>query len=281
VAATVNGEPITVAEVEAMLTLVPQAPATATDAEKHEMRRDVLEMIIDDVLIRQFLDANTTRPSQAEINKELEVLQAGLKSRHKSMSDFLNDTHQTEDHLRQDIVKKIQWDHYVQQHATEAALKKYYDENCDFFDNVTVQASHIMTRLPPTASDSERAQARTRLAELRQRIISGQIDFAEAARKYSQCQTAASGGDLGFFPRKWVGDENIVRAAFAMQVGEVSDVVQSEFGLHLVKVTARKPGTASDYTTMRDKVRKSFAMDLWHDVLVQQRKTAKVDVKQP
>jgi peptidyl-prolyl cis-trans isomerase C len=281
VAATVNGEPINVAEVDAVLKLVPQAPATATETQKHQIRREALEMLIDDVLIRQFLSANTAKPTQAEFNKELEVLQAGLKARNVTMQDFLRDTNQTEDHLRLDIVKKIQWDHYVLQRATEAALKKYYDDNRDYFDHVTVQASHIMTRLAPTASDADKAQARARLVDLRQKIVAGQLDFAEAAKKYSQCQTASNGGDLGFFPRKWVGDENIVRAAFATPVGQVSDVVQSDFGLHLVKVTARKPGTPSNYLTMKEEVRQNFAMDLWHDVLVQQRKAAKLDIKLP
>jgi peptidyl-prolyl cis-trans isomerase C len=89
------------------------------------------------------------------------------------------------------------------------------------------------------------------------------------------------GGDLGFFPRKWVGDENIVRAAFAMQVGQVSDVVQSDFGLHLIKVTARKPGTPSTYEAMQDEGRQNFAMDLWHNVLLKQRKAAKIEIRLP
>jgi peptidyl-prolyl cis-trans isomerase C len=277
----VNGEPLTVAEVEAVLKSVPPAPATATEAQKSQMRREALEMLIDDLLIRQFLNAHTPKPTQAEFNKELEGLQAGLKTRTMTMEDFLRETNQTEAHLRMDIVKKIQWDHYVQQHATDAALKKYYADNRDYFDHVTVQASHIMTRLATTASDTEKAQARARLVELRQKIVAGQIDFAEAARKYSQCQTAPSGGDLGFFPRKWVGDENIVRAAFAMQVGQVSEVVQSDFGLHLIKVTARKPGTPSTYETIKEEVRQNFGMDLWHDVLVKQRQAAKIDIKLP
>jgi peptidyl-prolyl cis-trans isomerase C len=277
----VNGETIRVEEVEGVLKLVPPAPATATETQKRQMRREAVEMLIDDVLMRQFLTTNASKPSQVEINKEVQSLQASLKSRNMAMQDFLRETNQTEEHLRLDIVKKVQWDRYVQQHATEVALRKYYDDNRDYFDHVTVQASHIMTRLAPTANDTEKSQARTRLLELRQRIVAGQLDFAEAARKYSQCQTAPTGGDLGFFPRKWVGDENIVRAAFAMQVGQVSEVVQSDFGLHLIKVTARKSGTPSNYDAMKEEVRQNFAMDLWHDVLVKQRKVAKLEIKLP
>src|SRR5262249_41160273 len=242
VAAVVNGEVISIAEIDAVLKSVPPSPTPATEIQQRQLRADALDLLIDDLLIRQFLSAHAPKASQAEYDKEFAALQTSLKAKNMSLPDFLRETSQTEEHLRMEIIKKIQWERYIQEHVTEAALKKYYEENRDFYDRVTVQASHILFRLSPSAREEDRSQARNRLRELRQKIVGNQIDFAEAARKYSQCQSAAKGGDIGFFPRKWAVDENIAKAAFALPVGQVSDVVQTDYGLHLVKVTARKPG---------------------------------------
>src|SRR5262245_43043333 len=109
VAAVVNGESITVAEVDTVLKLVPPTPTPPTDAQQRQMRQDALDMLIDDLLVRQFLTANAPKVGQAEFNKEYEALQAGLKARKMALADFLRETNQTEEHLRQDIVKKLQW----------------------------------------------------------------------------------------------------------------------------------------------------------------------------
>ncbi len=280
-AAVVNGEPITVTELESVLQLMPKPPRPLTETQKKQMRADALDMLIDDVLIRQYLNKNAPRITQEEFTKEYQTLLAALKSRNMTLEDFLKDIHQTEAHLRLDIVKKLQWDKFIHRHISEAALKKYYDDNRDFYDQVTVQVSHILFRLPPNAPQAERAQARARLAGLRQQILAKQISFADAAHKYSQCPSAARGGDIGFIMRKWVVDESVARAAFALKVGEVSDVVESEAGLQLLTVTARNPGQPSNFEKIKDLVRENMAKEMWDNLVTQQRKVARIEVKQP
>src|SRR5262249_43546916 len=105
-AAVVNGEPITVAEIEAVVKLFPPPATPLTETQKHQMQLEALDMLIDDVLIRQFLGKTVAKVEPAEVAKEMEQLLAGLKARNLTLQDFLRDTHQTEDHLRMDIVKK-------------------------------------------------------------------------------------------------------------------------------------------------------------------------------
>jgi parvulin-like peptidyl-prolyl isomerase len=172
----------------------------------------------------------------------------------------------------------LQWVNYARDHFTDADVKKYYDENLDFFNQVTVRASHIMLRTGPNSTEAEKQSARNRLLALRQEILAGKIDFAEAARKYSQCPSAPNGGDIGYFPRKWVVEEAFAKTAFSMRPGEVSDIVETEFGLHIIRVLERKPGQASDYNKIKDEVREFFVEEMRQQLLAQERKRSQIQV---
>src|SRR5207245_2012426 len=99
-----------------------------------------------------------------------------------------------------------------------------------------------------------------------------------AARKFSQCTSAPNGGDVGYFSRKGVVAEEFARAAFTLKVGEVSDVVVSDYGMHLIKLTERKPGQPSSFEKVKDDVRMMAAEELRQALLAQQRKSARVQI---
>jgi peptidyl-prolyl cis-trans isomerase C len=285
--AAVNGDLITEAELEAVLKLLPPAPApdpakaVAKEVQQRQLRREALEMLVDDVLMRQYLAKNGRRVEGKEIDQRLAELERALKSHKRTLQEFLADTAQTETHLRSDIQKKLQWDDLVGRQLTEPNLRRYYEQNRDFYDQVTVRASHILLRVPAAAAPSESQSAQVLLTDLRQKIVAGQLDFGEAAKKYSQCASAPLGGDIGYFPRKWAVDERIAKAAFELKVGDVGEVIRSDYGYHLIKVTDRKPGQPSDFDRIKDEVRENYAMELWQTLLVKQRQTAHIEVKLP
>jgi peptidyl-prolyl cis-trans isomerase C len=279
--ATVNGEVVTLGDLDAVVKLLPAPPAPETEAQRRQCRHEALEMLIDDTLMKQYLHRVGRAVKSKEVDQRLTELHAALKSQHRSFQEFLKDSCQTEAHLRLDVEKKIQWDDLVKQRLTEEKLKAYYEQNREFYDQVTVRASHILVRLPAGAGPAEIEGAQQTLASLRQRVLSGQLDFAAAAKKYSQCTSATKGGDIGYFPRKWAVDERIARTAFSLKVGEVSDVVQSDYGFHLIKVTDRKVGPASDFAKIREEVRENFASDLWQSLLAEQRKIAQIQIHVP
>src|SRR5262249_890387 len=97
-----------------------------------------------------------------------------------------------------------------------------------------------------------------------------------------QCPTATQGGDLGTFPRKMVIDESIARAAFSLQVGGISDVVQSDYGLHLVTVLERKAAEqSSEFDKIKDVVRDFCTEELRFSMLQQLRKEADIKITMP
>ena len=280
-AAVVNGEPIPLAEIEAVLKAQGPTAVKLTEAQKRQAQYDVLEMLMDDLLFTQFLRKNAPAVTPAEVAKQLAELEDGLKKEKKTIADFLKETNQTEAQLRTTIVKNLQWTGYARARVSDADLKRYYDDNKDFFDRILLRVSHIVLRNPPTATEAEKQVARNKLLALRQEIVTGKVDFAEAAKKNSQCPSAADGGDFGYIPRKFMVDESFAKAAYSQKVGEISDVVQTEFGLHLIKTTERKPGQPSDFAKIKEDVQETIMEEMRRAVLVQQRKAAKIEVNLP
>lgn len=103
-----------------------------------------------------------------------------------------------------------------------------------------IRASHLLLRLGPDATAADSAEARDLAESLRQRILAGE-DFATLARQYSDDQASGQqGGDLGFFSRTRMVAP-FADAAYGLEdIGDVSDIVETRFGYHLIKLTGRK-----------------------------------------
>lgn len=281
--AVVNGEPITAAELDRIVDMEMKTRfrvLPATEMQRRQLRLEVAGMLVDDLLMQQFLRTNGPKVEPAEVDKQLADLEANLKKQTppRSLQDFYRETNQTEPQLKTEIYHMLQWTNFVKAHHTEADDKRYYDENKEFFDQVKVRASHIMLHLSENASPTEVQTLSKKLLDIKQEIVAGKIDFAEAAKKHSQCSSAPNGGDIGYFSRKWMLDEAFAKAAWAMKVGEISDVVKTDFGLHIIKVTDRKPGQPSDYEKIKDEVREFCVEEMRQNLLSQQRKAAKVEL---
>src|SRR6516165_3993186 len=243
--AVVDGDAITTADLENALRMVGPTAVPLTEQQKVQMRDDALEMLIEDALIHQFLRKYAPPATPEMINKELGEMAELLKKQNKTLQDLYKDSGLSEAQWRVNIGYRIQWMAYCKAQVTDAVVKKYYDDNKDFFDNVQVRASHILVRVDAKATPQDIAAAKAKLTALRQQLAENKIDFAAAAKQYSECTSAPNGGDIGYFPRKGRVLEPFAATAFAMQPGQVSDAVQTEYGLHLIKVTDRKAGTPS------------------------------------
>jgi parvulin-like peptidyl-prolyl isomerase len=273
-AAVVNNQPITNEEVEAELRNAP--PAFAPGESSARVRRmEALGLLIDRVLMRQFLERNTQPVSQETLARRLSDLEAGLAADSKTLAQVCVETGQTPDQLKAGLVEQMRWSAFAAGRLTEEALRKYYEDNRGHFDRATVRASHIVLRVPQKAGPAERERIRARLAELKAYLDADpNADFAELARRQSQDSHAARGGDLGYFPRKWAFDEAFSRAAFLLPVGRVSGVVETPYGFHLIKVIDRKDGEPTTYESVRESVRALASEELRQEVLAGQRKEA-------
>ena len=142
---------------------------------------------------------------------------------------------------------------------SEADLKSYYDQNAVRLSGVEERrASHILINAPKDAPDAERQKARLRAEELLKAVRANPAKFAEVASKNSQDQgSAAKGGDLDFFARGAMV-KPFEDAAFAMQKGAISDLVESDFGFHIIQLTDIKLPKQRSF----DELRVSLEADL-------------------
>jgi peptidyl-prolyl cis-trans isomerase C len=130
--------------------------------------------------------------------------------------------------------------------VTEEESKKYYNDNPNLFKQPEqVKASHILIKVAPDAEESIKIQARKKIETVQKKVRQGE-DFGLLAKTNSEGPTAQRDGDLGYFHRGRMA-KPFEDAAFALNVGEVSGIVETQFGYHLIKVTDKKPARTIPY----------------------------------
>lgn len=138
---------------------------------------------------------------------------------------------------------------------SDVDLEKYYQRHLDRFEvPEQVRAAHLLIRVPQGASDAVKAEKRALIEKLRERAQKGE-DFAALARAHSEDPgSGTQGGDLGFFARGTMVP-SFENAAFALNVGAISEVVTTDFGYHLIRVNARQDAQIKPLTAVIDEVR--------------------------
>jgi peptidyl-prolyl cis-trans isomerase D len=149
-------------------------------------------------------------------------------------------------------------------HLPEADLRKYYDENLPRYTSAEERrASHILIKADKDMPAEERAKAKARAQALLEEVRKSPASFAEVARKQSQDSgSAGQGGDLDYFGRGAMV-KPFDDAVFAMKPGEISNVVESDFGYHVIQLTGVRGGDKKPFEQVRPEieaeVRKSLA----------------------
>lgn len=146
---------------------------------------------------------------------------------------------------------------WAQGHAEE--VKAAYEKNKVLYNQPEqVRARHILVKSAPGATDPQKQDAKARAEGLHKKIVEERADFAELARQFSEdTGSKASGGDLGFNAAgAWVPEFS--RAAFALAPGGVSDVVQSQFGFHVIKVEEKRPPQVKELKDVEQEIARTL-----------------------
>ena len=130
--------------------------------------------------------------------------------------------------------------------VTEEESKIFYDKNPNMFKQPEqAKASHILIKMAPDAEESKKNQARKKIETVQKKVRQGE-DFGLLAKANSEGPTAKRGGDLGYFGRGQMV-KPFEDAVFALKVGEVSKIVETQFGYHLIKLTDKKAARTIPY----------------------------------
>jgi peptidyl-prolyl cis-trans isomerase C len=294
VAATVNGQQIPEVAVYRALRTFPPANQEAA-------RKEILTHLIETTIVDQYLTALKVEVPPAEVEKLIGELKKELTDAKKDYNKELEAMLLTEAEFRVEVVNQMKWEQFVKQQATDQALKQMYDTNPAVFDGTLVRARHIL--LNPGSDPAKKNEAAGHLRGTKQAIEqeaakavaalppnsdeatkaktrAAKVDelFAAFAKRDSVCPSKRDGGDLNLFPRAGAMVEPFAKTAFDLQVWQMSDVVETEFGYHLILVTDRKPGTVQPFDKVKEDVKVLFAMRLREAVIAQQKPKSQISI---
>jgi len=222
------------------------------------LKQDVLEGLIERELLFQASQKAGIQVKDQTIDEQL----AAIKKRFPNEAEFntaLSKMSLTEDEVKLQIARGLAIRELIEQQVTskivitDVETKAYYDANPQMFKQPEqVKASHILIKVDAAAAEPQKAEARKKIEMVQQKIKDG-ADFAELAKEYSEGPSNTRGGDLGYFSHGQMV-KPFEDAAFAMQTNEVSDIVETRFGYHIIKVYDKKPEQTLAYADVKDKL---------------------------
>nr|WP_282705996.1 peptidylprolyl isomerase [Desulfatibacillum aliphaticivorans] len=143
--------------------------------------------------------------------------------------------------------------------VTDAEIRKFYDDNLEsrFTKPEEVRASHILFGTKDAKTAEEKEAIKKQAQEVLLKAKKPGADFAALAREYSSCPSKEKGGDLNFFTKERMVPE-FSKAAFSMEVGEISSLVETQFGYHIIKVTDKTPAEVRPFESAALAIRKGL-----------------------
>jgi len=228
---------------------------------RQRQRAQIISNLIDRYLLEEEAKKLKIQVTDADLDQEVEkMIKAYMKRFSMTREQLAEQVEKTQGISLEDSIKKIRTlpgftnkiylnkiiskENPKALEVTDQDVMDYYQKNAKQFDVAEkVKASHILVSVldekRKPKSEEDKAAALKKAQEILKEVKKPGADFAELAKKYSDCPSKAQGGDLGFFTKDRMVPE-FSQAAFAMQPGDISDIVQTKFGYHVIKVTDRE-----------------------------------------
>jgi len=260
----VNGENITRGEINQMMAMAMQRfggqiPPEQLQAIQGQIYAQIKEELINQKLITAAVTAENIQVDEAEVAKAIEEIRGSLPE-DQTLEAALAQQGETLEALNDDIRDGMAKRKLLESKtadvapATEAEAKEFYDSNPDkFAQPENVSASHILIKFDESDTDETKAEKKAKLAEIRQSILDGTVTFEDAATENSDCPSSAQGGSLGTFGKGRMVPEFEV-AAFTQEPGEIGEIIETQFGYHIIKVAAHNTEGMMDFEDSKEQL---------------------------
>jgi peptidyl-prolyl cis-trans isomerase C len=247
VIARVNGEDVKKEEFDRIIhTMEARAGQPIPPDRRDEILRGAINQLVVYTLLSQESRKRGIKVEDAEIDAKM----AQLKGQFPTQDAFekaLKERGMTVDSLRKDarvdisVTKLMEAETGTLPGPSDLEAKAYYEKNPDRFkQDESVRASHILVRVDEKADPAAKKKARAEIDAVLKQAKAG-ADFAKLAQQHSQDGSAAQGGDLNYFSKGQMVPA-FDKVAFELKPGQISGVVTTQFGYHVIKVVDHKPG---------------------------------------
>lgn len=261
-AAIVNGSIISLKSYNRQVQLIIQQYASQgvrfQDAQLADFKIKILDNLIDQELLYQDAVSNGSSISYEAVDVQLEVIKGQFPDE-SAYKNELASRGMTEEEVRSDLGRDILVEGFITSKfgplikIEDSDIMKFYEENDQYFSKPEqVRASHILIKVDPDAEESVKKDALERINAIKTRLTNGE-EFSELARTLSEGPSNVGGGDLGPFGRGQMA-KSFEDAAFSMNVGDVSDIVETQFGYHLIRLTAKNAQTTLSFAEVREHI---------------------------
>lgn len=282
VVAKVNGEKITREEFDSIVTVAKKQDTTLAslkegDAMLLQYKRMILDSMIEAVLVRQEAKRLGIKVTDKDIDAKLAEIKASYPDEN-SFNEVVKQSGMTMEQIRQSISDQLIYQALYDKVApapkiAEDQIKKYYEDNksTQFTKEPEAHLQHILF------AEDDKATAEKVLKE-----VKGGADFGALAAKYSTDPGSKnSGGDLGSAPTSRYVKE-FQEAADKLKVGEVSGLVKTQFGWHIIKKLGETPGGIQPYEEVKDLIKSTLEQEArtkaWNDYLAKLKEKAKIEI---
>jgi len=259
--ATVNGVKISKAELQKAIDTALANAGVSAEALPYEQQLRGYHGILRDMIIEKLLDAKAKdiKVSPEEVNKSFAEVQANFPDA-AAFKKQLADAGETEESVKKAIASGLQKQKYLEEQTKDKVAvapdeaKKFFDSNADNFKQPEqVRASHILVMSDKNATPEENAAKKKQIDAAAARVKKGE-DFATVAKEVSEDPgSKESGGDLNYFDRTRMVPE-FAEAAFKLDKNGVSEVVRTQYGYHIIKVTDKKPARDIPFEEVKEKI---------------------------
>jgi len=255
-----------------------------------DKQADLDKQAVEQLISAELLYQAAAKLEIKDLDKQLDAKLAQGKARFKDEQEFkkaIKDLDMDEKDLREYTRRDLLISNFIETKfvsktvVTEAEARAFYDKNPDKFkQDETVKASHILIGVDAKASADDRKKAREKADKLHKELAGG-ADFATLAKGNSTCPSSQQGGDLGFFGKGQMVPA-FEKAAFALKPGEISAVVETQFGYHIIKVAEKKPASTIAFKDVKTKIEEYLKGQKVNEAiqkyLTDARKSAKIEI---